>query len=249
MPQYSTGDMAKACDVTVRTVQYYDAQGLLKPSEVSEGGRRLYGEEDRERLQLICLLRSLGLSVASIRRLLDEERPERALAALLDEQERQIRDRVRDDERLIRVIAEVRATIEREGRVPQRSRDGIEHDIEGKHRLRRMHCTMLGVGIVCDVVEWGTFIYALCMGNWVPFAVGMPFVLLTAALLVRMYYRETAYLCPVCQTRFKPRVRDFVFARHTRTMRKLTCTNCGERGFCVETYAEFGARETQVGAN
>ena len=81
MALYSTGDIARACDVTVRTVQYYDVQGLLKPSELSEGGRRLYSEEDRERLQLICLLRSLGVSVASIGRLLAEERPEPALTA------------------------------------------------------------------------------------------------------------------------------------------------------------------------
>lgn len=239
MALYSTGDIAHACDVTVRTVQYYDAQGLLKPSELSEGGRRLYSEEDRERLQLICLLRSLGVSVASIRRLFDEERPERALGVLLDEQERQIRERVRDEERLLRVIAEVRSSVEREGRVPQQSRDGIEHDIEGKHRLRRMRRVLMGVGIACDVVEWGTLIYALCTGNWVPFAAGMPFVLLTCALLVRMYYRETAYLCPACQTKFKPRFRDFLWTRHTPAMRQLTCTNCGERGFCVETYAEF----------
>ena len=241
MALYSTGDIARACDVTVRTVQYYDAQGLLKPSELSEGGRRLYSEEDRERLQLICLLRSLGVSVASIGQLLAEERSEPALTALLDEQERQVRARIKDDERLLGVIAEVRATLEREGHVPRQSRDGIEHDIEGKLRLRRMYRTLLVVGIACDVVEWGTFIYALCTGNWVPFLVGMPFALAASALLVRMYYREAAYLCPACQTKFRPRLLDFIFARHTMTMRRLTCTNCGERGFCVETYADLSA--------
>ena len=44
--KYTTGEVAKLCGVTVRTVQYYDARGILVPSEVSEGGRRLYSQKD-----------------------------------------------------------------------------------------------------------------------------------------------------------------------------------------------------------
>ena len=39
---YSTGEIAKLCGITVRTVQYYDQRGLLIPTELSEGGRRMY---------------------------------------------------------------------------------------------------------------------------------------------------------------------------------------------------------------
>ena len=35
-------DTAKKMDVTVRTLQHYDREGLLSPSATSEGGRRLY---------------------------------------------------------------------------------------------------------------------------------------------------------------------------------------------------------------
>lgn len=37
---YSTGEIAELCGVTVRTVQYYDREGLLKPERFSEGGRK-----------------------------------------------------------------------------------------------------------------------------------------------------------------------------------------------------------------
>ncbi|MBR1845644.1 MAG: MerR family DNA-binding transcriptional regulator, partial [Oscillospiraceae bacterium] len=37
--KYSTGEVAKRCGVTVRTVQYYDTRGILVPAELSEGGR------------------------------------------------------------------------------------------------------------------------------------------------------------------------------------------------------------------
>ena len=46
MSKYTTGEIAKLCGVSVRTVQYYDSRNILVPSELSEGGRRLYSEED-----------------------------------------------------------------------------------------------------------------------------------------------------------------------------------------------------------
>ena len=36
MSKYTTGEIAKLCGVTVRTVQYYDTRGILIPSELSE---------------------------------------------------------------------------------------------------------------------------------------------------------------------------------------------------------------------
>ena len=38
----TVGEVAKKMGVTVRTLQYYDKEGLLSPSAESEGGRRLY---------------------------------------------------------------------------------------------------------------------------------------------------------------------------------------------------------------
>ena len=57
MSKYTTGEIAKLCGVTVRTVQYYDTRGILAPSELTEGGRRLYSEDDLRRMKVICLLR------------------------------------------------------------------------------------------------------------------------------------------------------------------------------------------------
>ena len=57
MSQYTTGEIAKLCAVTVRTVQYYDKRGILVPSALSEGGRRLYSDDDLSRMKVICFLR------------------------------------------------------------------------------------------------------------------------------------------------------------------------------------------------
>ena len=38
----TVGEVAKKMNITVRTLQHYYREGVLKPSSVSEGGRRLY---------------------------------------------------------------------------------------------------------------------------------------------------------------------------------------------------------------
>ena len=86
MSQFSTGELAKAAEGAVRTVQYYDQRGILTPSEVTEGGRRIYHESDLERLQVICFLRDLDFSIKQIKKLLQEENREQVLELLLTDQ-------------------------------------------------------------------------------------------------------------------------------------------------------------------
>ena len=87
MATYTTGEIAKLCGVTVRTVQYYDTRNILKPSTLSEGGRRLYSEEDVKRMQIICFLREAGISLSSIEELVSEEEPGKVISILLEQQE------------------------------------------------------------------------------------------------------------------------------------------------------------------
>ncbi len=70
-PDLSSGDLARATGNTVRTIRFYEEEGLLKPTVVSDGGHRRYTEDDLERLRLISDLRELGLSLCEIRSILD----------------------------------------------------------------------------------------------------------------------------------------------------------------------------------
>ena len=63
----TVGEVAKKMGVTVRTLQYYDREGLMKPSAESEGGRRLYTDKDLVKLHQILSLKSLGFSLEDIR--------------------------------------------------------------------------------------------------------------------------------------------------------------------------------------
>lgn len=64
---YSTGDLARLTDNTLRTVRHYDELGLLTPLERGEGENRMFGEGQLERLRFISDMRALSFSLASIR--------------------------------------------------------------------------------------------------------------------------------------------------------------------------------------
>ncbi len=70
-PEYSSGDLARATGNTVRTIRFYEEQGLLRPAVVSGGGHRRYTGEDLDKLRLIADLRELGLPLSEIRAVLD----------------------------------------------------------------------------------------------------------------------------------------------------------------------------------
>lgn len=63
-------DVAKLTGITVRTLHYYDEIGLLKPSEVTESGYRVYTDTDLEILQQILFFRELDFSLEDIRKIM-----------------------------------------------------------------------------------------------------------------------------------------------------------------------------------
>ena len=90
----TVGEVAKKMGVTVRTLQYYDKEGLLSPSSESEGGRRLYTDKDLIILHQIISLKSLGFSLDDIKhRLIPLETPT-DVATALTEQADSIRDKI-----------------------------------------------------------------------------------------------------------------------------------------------------------
>lgn len=89
----TVGQLARKMGVTIRTIQYYDQQGLLTPSAKGQNNQRLYSPADEEALQRILVLKYLGLSLADIRKNQDalsdsdafRKQLSRTLAALEDD--------------------------------------------------------------------------------------------------------------------------------------------------------------------
>ena len=90
----TVGKAAKKMGVTVRTLQYYDREGLLHPSAESDGGRRLYTDKDLVLLHQIISMKSLGFSLTDIKGRLNSLKTPAEVANALTEQADDIRQKI-----------------------------------------------------------------------------------------------------------------------------------------------------------
>lgn len=94
--EYMTvGQLAKKMGTTVRTLQYYDKEGLLAPAAESEGGRRLYTHRDMIKLHQIRSLKSLGFSLDDIKnKLVSLDTPDEVVE-VLTQQAQAVREKIK----------------------------------------------------------------------------------------------------------------------------------------------------------
>ncbi len=103
--ELSIQEVTRVTGTTSRTLRHYDQLGLLRPARVGAGGLRWYGPTELLRLQRILVLRSLGLPLSVIGRVVDDEVDEAgALRAHLDQLEA-------EQQRIERQMRSVRRTI------------------------------------------------------------------------------------------------------------------------------------------
>ncbi len=101
--RYQPHEFAKRSRVTVRTLHHYDRIGLLKPSEHTGVGFRLYRDDDFARLQQIVTLKFIGFSLKEIKRLL--ERKGSGLPTALHAQRKTLEEKRRHLDTAIQAIA------------------------------------------------------------------------------------------------------------------------------------------------
>lgn len=236
---YSTGELAHACGVTVRTVQYYDEKGLLPPSDLTEGGRRVYTEADAAKLRKVLLLKSLGLKLADIRSFLESEVSVTVLRDILEAQDAKLAEELEERSQARRRIAAMIASLDESGELPTETTSDMEDIMQQKVSWREselypMYKAFIAIGIPIDIIEIGVIAWWVATGDWRPFAIALPFIIVACILLVRAYRKRTAYVCPHCRKVFIPKMASWFFANHTPTTRKVTCTECGAKDWCAE---------------
>ena len=98
------GEVAERLGVSPRTIKYYEEIGLVEPEGRSQGGFRLYGEREVERLERILRMKGMGYSLAAIREILavrdvaqeaDKVTVLRTAIEHLKEREREATERIR----------------------------------------------------------------------------------------------------------------------------------------------------------
>ena len=75
-------DMSEISGVSIRTLRYYDEIGLLKPTELSNAGYRLYDSKALERLQEIMFFKELEIPLENIKKIMDSPNYDKEQALL-----------------------------------------------------------------------------------------------------------------------------------------------------------------------
>ena len=107
----TVGEIAKKMNTTVRTLQHYDKEGVLKPSAESEGGRRLYTDKDVIKLYQILTMKQLGFSLDDIKnRLILLDTPE-AVADELSNQAVEIQSKIDSLSKILNMVETLKGEV------------------------------------------------------------------------------------------------------------------------------------------
>ncbi|MHB0976841.1 MAG: MerR family transcriptional regulator [Candidatus Aquicultorales bacterium] len=108
---WTVGEAANLARISVRTLHHYDKIGLLRPSERSDSGYRLYGADELEQLHQILVFRELGFSLDEIRKAMLDSAYDRLQA--LREQRALLKEKARRTEKMIAAIETAIASTEK----------------------------------------------------------------------------------------------------------------------------------------
>ena len=236
MSKYTTGEIAKLTGVTVRTVQYYDTRGILVPSALSEGGRRLYSENDLKRMKIICFLRDMDLPIDAISQILREEHPEKLISLLIEQQENILSDEITEKQEKMHRLQELKNGLKGKEDFSFETIGDIAVIMEGKKKLKKMRWMMILTGTPVTALQWFSIIFWIIKGIWWPFVLWLLVAIIYGTLVSRYYFTHVKYICPECHEVFRPTFKEAFWANHNPTARKLTCTACGHKGFCMEVW-------------
>lgn len=238
MSKYTTGEIARLCGVSVRTVQYYDNCGILVPSELSEGGRRLYSDDDLKRMNVICFLREAGLPIKSISALFAEKDPHNIISVLLDEQEQTLREELSERQAKLELIEGIKRELKEIEKFSVESIVDIAHMMKQKKKLTKMRWTMVITGMPISIFQLTSIVLWITNGLWWLFSIWACVAVAWGVAVSVYYFGHVAYICPECHEIFKPKIKEALWAYHTPRMRRLTCPKCARKGLCLEVYAE-----------
>lgn len=141
---YTSGEFAKKARVTIRTIRFYDKQGILKPSKVNAAGYRLYTDEDFGRLQKILSLKYLGFSLEEIMALtINDDREDMANSLKL--QKELIRKRIRHLEMMEQTLEDTSRMVEASGKMDWNSILNLIHITNMEHAVVDQYKTAVNI--------------------------------------------------------------------------------------------------------
>jgi len=234
MSNYTTGEMAKLCGVSVRTVQFYDTKGILHPSDLTEGGRRIYNDDDLRKFRLVCTLKAIGLSLNSIKSVLESELSGKILTLLLSEQSELLTNEINERQKQLEMINVIKENIKDKAIVPANTIPGIEDlmkkqkNVSGKKKLTLIYTVLA----ICIAIQFAFLGWLIISRLW--WAIGLYLVLgMFGVLISLLVLKDYEFICPNCDAVFKPTLWRAFFTTGDNRVRWFTCPECSHTDWCV----------------
>ena len=240
MSNYTTGEMAKLCNVSVRTVQFYDQKGVLHPTSESEGGRRIYNEDDLTKLRIICTLKSIGLSLDSIKSVMESELSDKILTLLLDEQAKSLSKEISKRQKQLEMISVIKKGISDEASAPANTILDVEHIMikekqsEKKNKSgnkKKLTIIYVVVGIA-STLGLLFMVWLIVSGIWWGLAIYIAVTILSL-LFSALVQKDYEFICPKCNSIFKPPLWRAFFTVGNNKVRWMSCPDCGNEDWCI----------------
>lgn len=146
MQYYTSGQFAKKANVTIRTIRFYDKQGILKPSKVDDNGYRLYTDEDFGRLQKILSLKYLGFSLEEIMAMTINDDVE-DMSHSLEMQKELIRKRIRHLQMMEQTLEDTSHMVESSGQVDWNDILNLIHITNMEHVIVEQYKTAVNLNV------------------------------------------------------------------------------------------------------
>lgn len=235
---YTTGEIAKLCNVSKRTVQYYDREGIIRPSKISEGGRRIYSNEDLQKFKLVILYKNLGLSLKEIKNILYSENKYKVITDILTQQNSKLEQQIREMIDLKKKISIILEDLNLNKEVSVLNSDELSKLIyhkEHHEKIGRLTYLLLSIYIVIIVVSGYLISILGGLSSYLIIGIDIAFLL----FLIYFHSSQNAYVCPYCKYKFTINFFQDMFSFNNGKKGKyLKCPNCHKKSWISETYKE-----------
>ena len=234
--EYTTGEIARLCGVTKRTVQYYDKENIVTPSKMSDGGRRIYTEDDLKNFQLVCLYKDLDLSLHEIKSILESGNQYKLIMELLSNQREKADNQIEDLKKLRDKTIALYNEISMNKAISIRNEEELRRLCLRKKRHDRIDkLTYLLLCFYMIILILSCIVGSLLDGMFLAISIDV----LLLFVLIYIHTTQNAYVCPKCHKKFEITfLKDMLTLNNGKMGKYLKCPYCHQKSWIAETYKD-----------
>ena len=144
---YTSGQFARKAHVTLRTLRYYDAKNILKPSSYSEKGNRLYTEGDFAKLQQILLWKYLGFSLEDIQEMMMMSEDAHFMRETLQTQKILLLQRIEEMQSMVDALDQTSQALEENRQMNWNAMMDVIHLTSMEHSLKAQYQNATNISV------------------------------------------------------------------------------------------------------